>query len=157
MGASNYRCWQWASCALSAGTLNVQNGSTIGGSDAGNQASNRGGGIYNSTGGTTTVMGSRILENTATINGGGVHNDENTAGATNVTGSCIVGNSTRSFFNYQAAQQIATGNWWGAASGPNTPGADTVGGNVDTSGYLTAAPAFCLYYTYLPLVLSNSP
>ncbi len=37
----------------------------------------------------------------------------------------------------QSPQQYATGNWWGAASGPNTPGADTVGGNVDTSSYLT--------------------
>ena len=66
---------------------------------------------------------------------------------------CIVGNSTKSFFNNQPAQQIATGNWWGAATGPNTPGADTVGGNVDVSGYLTEPIPVCGFYVYLPLVL----
>jgi hypothetical protein len=48
-----------------------------------------------------------------------------------------------SFFNEESEQQIATGNWWGAAGGPNTPGADTYGGNVDVSGYLTAPVLGC--------------
>jgi len=96
------------------------------------------------------VTGSRILNNTAG-NGGGVFNHyENTT--ISVTGSCIVRNSATSFVNAHFAQQIATGNWWGAATGPNTPGADTVGGNVDTSGYL-AAPILGCGYIYLPLVL----
>ena len=69
----------------------------------------------------------------------------------------IVGNSATSFFNNQAAQQTATGNWWGAATGPNTPGADTVGGNVDTGGFLTAPIPGCLPHVYLPLVLLNYP
>jgi len=133
-------------------TLNVQNGSTIGGVGAGNTATFNGGGIYNYDG-TTTVTGSRVLNNTATYNGGGVFNNRDVAGATNVTGSCIVGNNSTSFFNNRPAQQIATGNWWGAATGPNTPGADTVLGNVDTSGYLTEPIPVCGFYVYLPLVL----
>jgi len=175
-------------------TLNVQNGSVIGGAGAGNTADNgggiyncsssvttvngsavsantarSGGGIFNHRGattvdgstvsantayfgsgggiyhqaGTTTVTGSRILNNTATTNGGGVYNDRDDAGATSVTGSCIVGNSAMSFFNNRDAEQIATGNWWGASGGPNTPGADTYGGNVNVSGHLSAPILGC--------------
>ena len=132
------------------GMLDVTN-STIGGAGMDNQATIWGGGIYNNAG-TTTVMGSCILNNWATINGGGLFNDENSFGATIVTGSSIVSNSATSFFNNQAAQQIATGNWWGAATGPNKPGADTVDGNVDTGGYLTEPISACLTNIYLPLV-----
>ena len=132
-------------------TLNVQNGSTIGGAGEGNQA-DFGGGIFN-FGGTTTVTGSRILYNTGTTDGGGVYNDRDEVGATSVTTSCIVGNSATSFFNNQAVQQTATGNWWGAATGPNTPGADTTGGNVDTSGFLAAPPIpGCSGPIYLPII-----
>ena len=127
--------------------LYVQNGSTIGGTGAGNQA-NFGGGIFNAAG-TTTVDGSNVRANMAT-NGGGIYNS---GGTTTVTGSCIVGNSANSFFNNQPAQQIATGNWWGATTGPNTPGADTVGGNVNVSGYLTEPIPACGFYVYQPLVL----
>ena len=137
-------------------TLNVTN-STIGGAGAGNQATELGGGIYNSAIGSTTVTGSCILNNRATSNGGGLYNDENSAGATNVTGSSIVGNSAKSFFNNQAMQQTATGNWWGAATGPNTDGADTVGGYVDTGGYLTEPIPGCLLHVYLPLVRKHVP
>jgi fibronectin-binding autotransporter adhesin len=131
-------------------TLNVTN-STIGGTEAGNTA-NSGGGIFNWDG-TTTVTDSRILNNTANTDGGGVYNYINVAGATSVTGSCIVGNSAWSFYNNQPALQIATGNWWGAATGPNTPGADTYGGNVDVSGHLTEPILGCGLNVYLPLVL----
>jgi hypothetical protein len=120
-----------------AATLIVQNGSTIGGPGAGNTAEAYGGGISNSIDGVTTVNGSRLINNSAATNGGGVHNTNDTVGATSVTGSCIVGNSNMSFNNIQPAKQIATGNWWGAATGPNTPGADSVLGNVNVSGYLT--------------------
>lgn len=142
------------------GTLFVQNGSTVGGAGVGNTAFYSPGGIWNSTGGVTTVTGSRILYNTATTGvSGGIGNSENTADALSVTGSCIVGNSASSFFNDETAQQIATGNWWGAATGPNTPGADTTSGNVDTSGFLTApilgCPGGSSGMVYLPLVVKN--
>jgi hypothetical protein len=82
-----------------------------------------------------------------------MYNSEAVAGATNVSGSCIVGNSATSFFNNQPAQKTATGNWSGGATGPNTPGADTVLGNVDTSDYLTEPIPGWGFYVYLPLVL----
>jgi hypothetical protein len=112
------------------GTLIVNGGSTI----IDNKAAN-GGGIFNDR--DTIVIGSRILNNRASNTGGGVYNDWDITGAISVTGSCIVGNSLMSFFNFRDAQQIATANWWGAATGPNTPGADTVLGNVDVSNHLT--------------------
>ena len=130
--------------AYGGGLWNSQDGtasvdaSTIGD----NRATVSGGGVYNDWG-TITVTSSRILNNSATDNGGGLFNDEDTAGATDVTGSCIVGNSASSFYNNQPAGQITTGNWWGGTTGPNTPGADTVSGTVDVSGYLTAPILGC--------------
>jgi hypothetical protein len=88
------------------------------------------------------VVGSRILYNTAP-EGGGVFSWNELAGATSVKGGCIVGNSHTSFFNDKAAQQIATGNWWGAVGGPGASGADTVGGLVDTSGFLNTPILGC--------------
>ena len=137
---------------FNAAILYVQNGSTIGGTDAGNATTGYGGGICNNYTGMTTVSGSRILNNTAT-NGGGVYNDRNAAGVTSVTDSCVVGNSATSFLNNQSPQQYAFGNWWGAATGPNTPGADTVGGNVATSGYLTKPILGCGVHRFLPGML----
>ena len=104
-------------------------------------ASDEGGGIYNGYESTMQVVGSRILHNTAAFNGGGVFIDY--SDATSVTGSCIVGNSDTSFFNDMAVEQTATGNWWGAVGGPNAPGADTVGGPVDTSGSLNTPILGC--------------
>jgi CSLREA domain-containing protein len=109
---------------------------TLNGGMVRENTANYGGGIFNGYY-TTTVTGSRLLYNTATTDGGGVYNNEEIAEATVVTGSCIVGNREIAFFNNQPEQQIATGNWWGAATGPNTSGADTVLGLVDISGYLT--------------------
>jgi len=117
---------------LAQAILYVQN-STIGGVGVGNTA-NYGSGIYIGHDSTMQVVGSRILHNTADINGGGVF--INYTDATSVTGSCIVGNSDTSFFNNELTEQTATGNWWGAVGGPDAPGADTVGGLVDTSGFL---------------------
>jgi hypothetical protein len=137
------------------GIFNVLATMTMGGSTVSfNTASDDGGGIYNDGAGTTTVTGSRILHNTASYEGGGLFNDNDTAGATDVTGSCIVGNSAYSFYNNQPAGQIATGNWWGAPAGPNTPGADTVFGNVDVMHHLSDPILNCEgLSSYLPLVL----
>jgi hypothetical protein len=129
-------------------TLIVQNNSSI----SANTASWGGGGITNDHGNSTTVTGSRIMNNEATY-GGGIFNISGSAGVTNVTGSCLVGNITSALRNNSDSQQIATGNWWGATTGPNTPGADTVVGNVDTSGYLTEPILGCGFYVYLPLIM----
>jgi predicted outer membrane repeat protein len=122
--------------------LEVLYGSIIGGAGAGNTASDKGGGIYNNNQ-QMTVEGSRILNNTATSNGGGVYS-EGTLAETSVTSSCIVGNSDISFYNNAPTQQIATGNWWGAPTGPNMPGADTVLGSVDVSGFLSSPILDCV-------------
>jgi hypothetical protein len=132
--------------------LTVQNGSTIGGVGVGNQAAYDGGGIYNDSTGTTTVTGSRILNNSST-NGGGVFNDRNGSSVVNITGSCIVGNSAASLRNNQSPAQTATGDWWGAPAGPNTPGADTTSGNWFASGFLSAPILGCGYEIYLPLIM----
>jgi len=132
-------------------TLIIRNNSLIGGEGAGNISTYQGGGIYIS-GGPSTITGSRIKHNTAS-NGGGIFENYGVAGATSMTGSCFVGNSHTSFFNNLTAAQIATGNWWGSSTGPNTPGADTVNGNVDTSGYLTSPILGCKMYIYLPLIM----
>ena len=68
------------------GTLNVRNGSTIGVAGTGNQATHEGGGIYNETGGTTTVDGSTVSANTAKY-GGGI----SSRGTLTVTNSTIGG------------------------------------------------------------------
>jgi hypothetical protein len=57
--------------------------------------------------------------------------------------NCIAGNATFGATNDGPAIINAAQNWWGAASGPNTPGADSVGANVDTSNYLTRPAAIC--------------
>ncbi len=140
-------------------TLNITN-STIGSAGAGNQATIWGGGIYNHAG-STTMTGSCIQHNRATINGGGLYNNELSSGAIDVTGSSITGNSVTSFFNNQTTLQTATGNWWGVTSGPNTSGADTVGGNVDTGGFLTR-PIPCLkldsffWPLFLPAIIGKN-
>ncbi|WKZ35840.1 MAG: class F sortase [Anaerolineales bacterium] len=58
-----------------ASTLNIENGSTIGGVGAGNQsfAPGRGGGIYNAAG-TTTINSSTVSANTTGVEGGGIYN-----------------------------------------------------------------------------------
>jgi hypothetical protein len=136
---------------VNIGTLIVINGSTI---SANKATGENGGGISNQQPGTTTVSASRILHNSATAGGGGLHNDDFTAGAADVTGSCIVGNSAYGFYNNQPAEQIASGNWWGAPGGPNSPGADTVYGNVDVMPHLTEPILNCQgIIAYVPLVL----
>jgi predicted outer membrane repeat protein len=59
------------------GTVNIQNGSIIGGAGAGNSAPNvaGGGGILNIRGGSTTIDASIISHNFADYLGGGIYND----------------------------------------------------------------------------------
>jgi hypothetical protein len=132
--------------------LVVQNISSIGEGGAGNIATVDGGGIYNQDG-TTLVSGSIILDNMAVNTGGGVYNNCNGASVVTVNGSCIISNSDASFYNNQTPAQAAQNNWWGAATGPNTPGADTTGGSVNTSGFLTAPVFNCGFKIYLPMVV----
>ena len=121
----------------SGGGIHNEGGTiTLNGGMVRENTANYGGGIFNGYY-TTTVTDSRLLYNSAATDGGAVYNNEEIDEATVVTGSCIVGNREIAFFNNQSEQQIATGNWWGAATGPNTSGADTVLGDVDISGYLT--------------------
>jgi predicted outer membrane repeat protein len=137
---------------LTQGTLNIQDGSTIGGVGAGNTANNSGGGIYNLAG-VMTVTGSRILHNTATNEGGGVFSNINSAWVTIVTGSCIVGNSAYSFFNNQDAQQNVNNNWWGSPTGANTPGADTFSGHVYYASFQMKPILGCGFCILMPLIL----
>jgi CSLREA domain-containing protein len=133
-------------------TVSVKFGSTIGGAGQGNRARQWGGGIYAYYCKDTTVNGSRILFNSA-ANGGGVYNHTDAVWATEVTGSCIVGNSDTSFYNRYDTEQNASSNWWGAATGPNTPGADTTEGNVYYAGWLTEPILDCYYRLFLPAVV----
>jgi hypothetical protein len=57
--------------------------------------------------------------------------------------SCIAGNVSFGATNDGPAITNAEHNWWGAPSGPNTPGADAVGANVDASNYLTPQAPIC--------------
>ncbi len=66
----------------------ITNSSTIGGASA--NVSQYGGGIYNG-GGVVTVTNSTISNNQATIDGGGIHNDE--GGTTTIDRSTISGNT----------------------------------------------------------------
>ena len=109
-----------------------------------NTATVNGGGIGNL--GTMTVTGSALLGNTATGEGDAVYSNVDIPNATSVTGSCIGGNGDTAVYNSQAASQLATGNWWGDASGPSGSGSgtgDSVGTNVDFSSWLALPPAIC--------------
>jgi len=110
-----------------------------------NSAVNGGGGILNWNG-SLTVTGSVLRDNSADGEGDAVYSSVDTPGATTVTESCIVGNGATAFLNEFLAVQIATGNWWGDASGPSGAGpgtGDSVSAGVDFSGWLTEAPAIC--------------
>ena len=125
----------------STGTL-VLDGSEV----ASNSALLNGGGIYVSAG-TLTATGTRFLANAASISGGAMYNAANVSNAVSITGSCIVNNTVVAVHNTAAAQQSATGNWWGVAAGPGPVGpstnGDTVSPNVDFSGFLTAPILGC--------------
>jgi len=121
-------------------TTVIQNSSIIG-----NTANWAGGGVNNW--GSLTITDSVLRENTSSIGvGNAINSDVNLENAMSITGSCIVSNGGMAVFNSQPVWQIATGNWWGDASGPSGigPGSgDAVSDNIDYFGWLVAPPAIC--------------
>ena len=123
-------------------TTVINNGSMI----SNNSALWAGAGVNNW--GTLTITGSVLNGNTSPGVGDAVNSDVNINNALSITDSCIVSNGDTAIFNSQPASQIATGNWWGDASGPThasnpTGTGDSVGDNIDFSSWLTAPPAIC--------------
>ncbi len=70
--SDNLAFYEYGGGIYNEATLNIENGSVIGGTGAGNEAGLYGGGIYDLAG-TTTVDGSTVSANRA-INGGGIYN-----------------------------------------------------------------------------------
>ena len=107
--------------------------------------SNTGGGIYSTLiNASVTVTNSRILSNTADNSGGALYQAN---GSSRITGSCIAGNSDTAVEYFVGVNPIvATGNWWGHASGPSGAGpgiGDSVSSNVTFSDFLGAAILGC--------------
>jgi hypothetical protein len=95
-----------------------------------------------------TVTGS-IFSGNATIlsgHGGGIYALSYNNGRIEITGSCFVNNTSGRPTDVHLSDDIgfitAEDNWWGAPTGPNTPGADTT--NVEVTSWLSAPPEFCL-------------
>ncbi|HEY7833567.1 MAG TPA: hypothetical protein VIG30_08370 [Ktedonobacterales bacterium] len=96
----------------------------------------------------TTQPGISITNNLITGYQKGVASDTLPAGTSlSASQNCIFGNTTDGAFSSDSgntgAQITAQQNWWGAATGPNTAGADNVAGNIDSSSFLTAAAPAC--------------
>jgi hypothetical protein len=113
-----------------------------------NTATDVGAGILNTEGGTLSITDSALLANNATGEGDAVYSSVGSAGATNVTGSCIVGNGDTAVFSDALDWvQIVTGNWWGDPEGPSREGkgtiGDWVGAGFEFSPWLIEAPDFC--------------
>lgn len=105
-----------------------------------NNAITRGGGLYMRS--NLTLNNARILSNAATT-GGAIYHAYGTASVTN---SCIVSNNDTAVDYAGGGLFGATGNWWGAASGPSGAGpgsGDSVSSNVNYSGFLSSAIPGC--------------
>lgn len=61
--------------------------------------------------------------------------------------NCIAGNTIYGATNQGPAIINAEHNWWGAATGPNTPGADNVGTNVDSTNFRLQPATICEGFT----------
>ena len=60
--------------------------------------------------------------------------------------NCVLGTTGVLVFAQGATvpnPNLFAGNWWGAATGPNTSGASTAPGSVDATPYLTAPATVC--------------
>lgn len=66
-----------------------------------------------------------------------------TGASVTATKNCIAGNNLFGATNAGPAIIDAEQNWWGATTGPNTAGADSVGSNVDSSNFLTHPEGDC--------------
>jgi CSLREA domain-containing protein len=75
------------------GTLNIQNGSTIGGAGAGNEATQDGGGIYNDDS-AVTLNDSTVSGNTSGDEGGGIYSDGEGGGAALTLDGCTISGNT---------------------------------------------------------------
>jgi CSLREA domain-containing protein len=112
---------------------------------ADNSASGHGGGIY-AQALLRISEASQIVGNLAGGEGGAVYLSSSIVDDHRVTGSCIAGNGDTAVFNSQTASQAFTENWWGAPDGPSGAGpgsGDSVGENIDFSGFLAAPPSGC--------------
>lgn len=103
-----------------AATLNIQNGSLIGGAGAANTATGNGGGIFNAAG-ITTIDASTVSANTTNANGGGIFN--------------------------QAALNIQNGSLIGGAAGNTAPNGGSGGGIYNWSGATTIDSSTISYNT----------
>ncbi|MBN1428738.1 MAG: hypothetical protein JXB07_10155, partial [Anaerolineae bacterium] len=112
---------------------------------ANNHANGYAGGLANMAGGIMQVSNSTITGNSADSFGGAVF--ATFTGSIKIVCSRISGNTTSSPDRYDVEVAIPQGvlqvndNWWGAATGPNTPGADTT--NATVSSFLTSPDAAC--------------
>jgi hypothetical protein len=110
---------------------------------SGNSASNLGGGIINN--GSLIINGDTFSANHADDFGGAIASFNAATDVATITCSHIENNITGAIgldvHHFSGGPLIMENNWWGAATGPNTPGADTT--NVSVSAWLTAPAAPC--------------
>lgn len=72
-------------------------------------------------------------------------------GANDLHGNALQGNGLYAVANLIDANVNADGNWWGAPTGPNTPGADSTSGPVGDATPLASAPAVPSLTATLPM------
>lgn len=108
----------------------------------GNSA-NTGGAVHLSNG-MVDILSSNLYANMAVTSGNAIHSNRNVVDTFEINASCIIGNTgaASDARNNQAAQQDASGNWWGDPAGANGTG-ETTSGLWDVSSPLASAPAAC--------------
>jgi hypothetical protein len=108
------------------------------GRDGGDTSAGNGAGIlFSSPPLLTTIKGNLIEENNYGMEFG-TNNP-----AVSVTQNCIQYNGTAGAYSLSSTIDLHA-NWWGASTGPNTPGADQTGGSFTVSPWLTKAPTSCM-------------